>query len=167
MNIRIIDFDKKYSKDIYELETSQWGVWGNEAYITEVKEDEIIIIALCDDKFAGLSTGRLEEDVFHLLISCIKPEFQKMGIGTILLDEMMKRASEKFSFSKFRAEAISVYGKCNAKKVLTNAGFEIARIDKGFWGHLSPDVFCTECMKKPCECDSVVLELKNKKVQEK
>ena len=133
MEVKIIDFDKKYSIQIYQLQVSQWGVWDNEAPIEEVGENDIILIALCNNEFAGVITGQLEEDVFHILICCIKPEFQKMKIGTMLFDELMKRAKEKFKFSKFMAEAISVYGKVNAKRLLENFNFQMVRFDERYW----------------------------------
>ena len=161
MKIEIVDFDKKYSHDIYELETSQWGVWDNEACIDDVQEGQIVLVALCDNHFAGLISGQIEDNVFHILICCIKPEFQNHGIGTLLMDSIIARAKESFRFVKFRAEAISVYGKSNAKKMLENAKFNLVRIDKEYWGKLYPHVLCTECGKKPCECDSLVYELNN------
>ena len=161
-NFKIVNFDKKYAKEICELESAQWGDWDDEGCIEEVKEDEIILIALNEDNFVGMISGKLEQDVFHLLICCIKPEFQKMGLGTILLKEIMKKASKKFKLAKFRAEAISVYGKCNAKRVLEKEGFQLVRIDEKYWGNLYPHVVCKECLKSPCECDSFVFELENK-----
>ncbi len=159
--IRIIDFDKKYAKEIYDMQALQWGVWDDEKCIEVVKDNEIILIALCDDNFAGVIIGQLEEDIFHLMICCIKPEYQKMGIGSMLLSEIMKRASQDFHFSKFRAEAVSVYGKCNSRKLLENFQFNLLRIDKRYWGKLYPHVLCEECHKKPCECDSLVFEKEN------
>jgi len=158
--IEIVDFDKKFSQDIYEMETSQWGIWENEAVIEKVGENEIVLVALCNGKFAGLISGKLKDDEFYILIACVKPKFQKMGIGTSLLNEIMKRANQKFSFSKFTANAISVYGKCNAKKLLENANFVCTKIEEKYWGKLYPNVMCTECFKKPCECDSLFYELK-------
>lgn len=161
MKIQILNFDKKFSEQVYELQLNQWGIWDNERPIEKVEKDEIVLIALCEDKFAGVIMGKLEGDVFHLLICCIKPEFQKLGIGTLLLKTLIKKAVKKFPFSKFMAEAISVYGKCNSRKLLENFGFNLVRIDEKYWGKLYPHVLCKECFKSPCECDSLVFELKN------
>ena len=162
MKIEIVNFNEKYADEIYQLQTEQWGFWDDEQKIEKVKEGEIILVALFENQFAGFVIGQLEEAVFHLKILCIKPYFQKMKIGTLLLTEIIKRAKEKFNFSKFRAEAISVYGKCNAKKLLENFHFNYIRTDKNYWGKLYPEVLCGECFKKPCECDALVFELNNK-----
>ena len=161
MKVEIIDFNKKYANEIYDLQTSQWGFWDDESVIEKPKDNEINLIALKDKKFAGFFSGELENDSFHLKVCCVKPEFQKVGIGTLLLKEIIQRAKEMFKFSKFIAESISVYGKCNSKKMLENAGFKLVRIDKHFWGKLYPRVFCKECLKQPCECDALVYELEN------
>lgn len=163
MKIQITDFNKKYSNEIYELQTAQWGFWDDETKIEKVCETEIILVALLNNQFAGFVSGQLEEEIFHLKICCVKPEFQKNGIGSKLLTEIIKKAEEKFVFKKFRAEAISVYGKCNAQKMLQNLNFNFVRTDKSYWGKLYPHVLCTECLKTPCECDSLVYELDNKK----
>ena len=34
------------------------------------------------------------------------------------------------------------------------------KIEEKYWGKLYPNVMCTECFKKPCECDSLFYELK-------
>ncbi len=108
MKVEIIDFDKKYADDIYNLQTDQWGFWDDESVVEKPKDNEIILIALQHKKFAGFISGELESDVFHLKINCIKPEFQKIGIGTLLLKAIMQKAKKLFNFKKFRAEAISV-----------------------------------------------------------
>ena len=164
MDIEIIDFNIKYSEQIYELQTSQWGVWDDEHPIEKIEDDEIFLIALYEQKFAGFISGKLEGDTFHILICCIKPEFQKKGLGTILTKTIIEKAKQMFSFSKFRAEAISVYGKCNGRKALENLGFNLVRIDEKYWGQLYPHVECKECFKSPCECDSLVFELENKTI---
>lgn len=163
MEVKIIEFNKKYSDEIYKLQTEQWGVWDDESKIQKAQQNEIILIALYKKQFAGFVTGQLEKDIFHLKINCVKPCFQKLGIGTLLLKAIIEKAKALFNFAKFRAEAISVYGKCNAKKLLENFHFNHIRTDKGYWGKLYPEVLCLECFKKPCECDSLVYELKNNK----
>ena len=163
MKIKIVEFNKKYASEIYQLQTEQWGFWDDESLIQKVEEEEIILIALYYNEFAGFTTGRLEGDVFHLKINCVKPCFQKLGIGTSLLKAIMKKSKELFKFTKFKAEAISVYGKCNSKKLLENFQFKHVKTDKGYWGKLYPTVICGECFKKPCECDSLVYELQNNK----
>lgn len=159
-NFKIIDFDKKYSDDIFKMESSQWGVWGDEAKINSVQKNEIIRIALYENKFAGIVRGFNEKDFFKVYIICILPEYQKKGFGTLMLKDFLEKAKEKFNPKLFTTEIISVLGHANSKKLFENFGFKLAKEYKGYWGKQFPNVFCTECNRKPCICDALIYELK-------
>ena len=162
MEFRIVDYTTDYMQDVYQLETQQWGIWGEEAYIKEVKSNQIVRVALCGDVIAGICYGTFENRSFHIEVCCIKPEYQKKGLGTRFLKEMIALAQEKFDAKIFRAEAISVYGHANAARVLEHNGFVFVKEEKLYWRREHPEVFCTECHKQPCECDALFYELRLK-----
>ena len=152
--IKIEDWQDKYTKQIDEMEYAQWGDWGSS--IKEyVSKKAIIRVALYNDNFAGVAYGQLIKDFFWVNVICILPQYQKMDIGTMLMNDIMDQAIIKFGVSKFEAESVLVNGKSNSKKLIENSGFVLKCQEKGFWGKKHPEVFCTECNKKPCECNAL------------
>ena len=87
MDIKIVDYDQKYEKDINHMVNNQW----NEKFI----HDNNIIgkVALLDDKFAGTCFGWQEKDYFYLDTLCIVKDCQRKGIGTLLLESFIKEVN--------------------------------------------------------------------------
>ena len=164
MNIekfKIVDYESRYAKDVDDMEINQWGEWGEESIDDFVNENEIIRVALYDNDFVGVSYGNFEIDHFWIDVICIVPKYQKQGFGTLMLDDIINVAKSKFNINLIRTESVYVNEKSNSKKMLEYRGFKTyKKQEKGYWGKMWPNVFCTECNHNPCECITLFYELK-------
>lgn len=158
---KIIDYNKSYADLIDNMEINQWGVWGEESIDEFVGENEIIRVALYNNEFAGVAYGNIEDsNCFWIDVICLVPKFQKCGFGTLILNDIIKTAKTRFKIKKIKTESVYVNGHSNSKKLLENRGFKVYKTsEKGYWGKLYPDVFCTECSHCPCECTTLFYEL--------
>lgn len=161
----IVDYDDKYAQEINEMEKKQWGCWADELLIQQhMKEKGIIsFVALHNGMFAGIAYGQVNQENHneaHIEVICIKPEYQKKGLGTLLLRQFIQHAREKHSITLIKAEAVKVLTICNAKKLLEKNGFILIREEKSYWGQRFPETFCTECHQRPCICSALIYELK-------
>ena len=159
---KIVDYEKKYSKAIDEMEINQWGSWGEESIDDFVSETEIIRVALYNNEFVGVAYGKLtKESFFWIDVICLVPKFQRCGFGTLMLKDIIQLAKDKFHINLIRSESVLVNGHSNSKKLFEQNGFSMYKQqEKGFWGKIYPDVFCTECNHKPCECSTLFYQLK-------
>lgn len=162
-HFEIVEYSDKYANEINEMEEKQWGVWEEDILIQDhLKEDAIAFVGLYDNKFAGTVYGKIGggRNQCHLEVLCIKPEFQKQGLGTLLLERFIKEAKEKYSITKIYAEAVQVNNHCNSQKVLEMHGFRFIKEEQEYWGKLYPDTYCAECNNKPCKCSARLYERK-------
>ena len=159
---KIVDYENKYAKLIDDMEIEQWGEWGEESIDDFVSETEIIRVALYNDEFVGVAYGELDGDKsFWIDVICLVPRFQKCGFGTFMLEDIINVAKSKFNVNTIKTESVFVNGHSNSKKMLENTGFKVYKQqEKGYWGKLYPQVFCTECNHCPCECTTLFYELK-------
>ena len=159
---KIVDYEKKFADLIDQMEVNQWGQWGEESIDDFVNPNEIIRVAIYDNEFVGCAYGELQNDnSFWIDVICIVPKFQKCGFGTLMLKDIINVAKTKFKIKTIKTESVFVNEHSNSKKMIEKAGFSVCRQqEKGYWGKLYPQVFCTECNHCPCECTTLFYELK-------
>lgn len=155
--IEIVDYQDKYAKLIDDMVSAQWSNLGNSIRDYACKKS-IIRVALCNGDFAGVAYGQLIKEFFWLNAICLLPKYQKLGIGSMLMSDIISKAASKFNISKIEAESVLSNGKSNSKKLLENSGFVLKGKEERFWGKKHPDAYCNECNKKPCECVALFYE---------
>ena len=150
--IKYIDYDESYHDDLSALQTNQWGANSDSDEVIENIKDYIVKLAVDDNKLIGtLIFHKKNEKCLYLDMIVIKPDYQKMGIGTTFMQYAIDYAKNNH-FKMIESEAIEANGHTNSKKLLENFGFVLTRSVKNFWGELCPDFECKECGNKPCTC---------------
>lgn len=157
---KIVNYEIKYATAIETMENNQWGKW-YESIDNVVNEHEVIRVALYDNDFVGVTYGNIEgSNSFLLDVICIEPKYQKKGFGTLMLDDFIQEVKAKFDIVSIKAELVYFNGIANSQKLLENKGFKkYKQPEKGYWGKLYPEVFCTGCNHCPCECTTLFYEL--------
>ena len=145
-------YSSKYYKELYDLQVAQWGEGSDSNEIFEKLEDYIIELAICDKQLAGSSICHKQSNgTLYLDMIVIKPNFQKMGIGTKFLNNIIEYAKNN-KYKKIECAAIEANGHTNSQKLIENFGFIRTQTIKNYWGDLYPNFECKECGHTPCIC---------------
>ena len=151
--IKFIEYNEKYYDELLNLQINQWGANSDSDEV--LKNISHYDVKLATDNKSNL-IGTL---IFHKKnINClyidmivIKPEYQRMGIGTHFMQYAVDYAhSHHFKF--IECKAIEANNHINIKKLLENFGFELTESVKNYWGNLCPNFHCKECGNLPCTC---------------
>lgn len=138
-NIKVVNFDKNYSSIFKELNKE----WIEEYFFMEKKDEEIlndpekkiidkggiILVALYKDSAIGVCSLIKAENKsydFELSKMAVNKEFQKKGVGFILINEIIKKAKELNASSLYietsskLENAIKLYKKAGFKQIMNN-----------------------------------------------
>lgn len=150
--MEIKDYAPKFKEQIADLQTAQWGDGSDSDEVTDnLNKYEIKIIADGDNLF-GAAVWHIEnEETCFVDFIILKPQIQHKGWGRKLMDKVLEFAANH-NCKFVECEAISVYGKVNAKNLLESMGFEKQFEKKNYWGKKIPTFHCKECGQKPCVC---------------
>lgn len=125
----------------------------------EIKENDIVKVALVNDKVIGFlhfkPIGDLV-DCYHILV---KEDYQKNGVATKLMESALVEVKNR-SLKTLIAHAVEHEGKVNAKKLLEKFGFKEIYKVKNYWRSLYPGEYCKQCDSYECNC-GVVVYLRN------
>lgn len=155
----VIDYNKNYSEQIDLLDENYWGKCETEKVSEDIKENDIVKVALIDNKVIGLlhfkQIGDLI-DCYHILVA---DEYQKQGVATKLMQEAILEIKSR-NVRTLIAHAVIHDGAINASKLLKKFGFnEIYRVNN-YWDSLYPGEYCKQCGNNNCHC-GVVVFIKN------
>jgi len=102
---------------------------------------DLFLAALDDEEVIGYTVGEIETaskarrtstKVGHVLNIAVKIEYQGIGVGTMLLDELEKRFKESgalFSYLEVRES------NTNAQDIYRNRGYEYVRTAENYYGN--------------------------------
>lgn len=156
MDISIINFEKKYEREIKDTETNYWGQWEDNTIENGIDKYDLFLIALVNNKYAGHIYGNFVGDLFYFDVIIIKDEYRNNGVGTKLLEETIKKLKiNNFKTIVTTAEHID-NNDILLKPLLEKFNFKAITDIKGYWGSLYPNVFCDCCKSKPCKCIATV-----------
>lgn len=71
--------------------------WARNMFVTSLSSKDICLILVADQKLVGYAVVNYILDEAHLLNICINPEFSSMGLGRLLLRELILAAIAKNS----------------------------------------------------------------------
>ena len=113
-----------------------------------------IALAKCGKEVVGVSYYKSVGDLLYCQAIVIKPDFQRCGIGSLFVEDVIEFAKQNKLKNLF-CEAVTTNGKMNASNLLKKYGFvELFHVEN-YWGSLYPDVNCLECDNKPCTCGCI------------
>lgn len=147
----ITNYRDEYKQAIDDLQKAQWGEGSDSDDIISSLNNHHIKVALNNNEVVGVSVCKINNNVCHIDFIIIKAAFQKQGIGSLFMKDIIEYA-EKNNVSSIECEAIDVLGKVNSERLLEKFGFSCSSIESNYWGNLYPDFDCKECNHKPCIC---------------
>lgn len=151
--INYIDYRDKYKDALKIFQQRQWGENSDSDEIFDDINNYIIKLVLNDDVLIGtIIYHKINEKVVYLDMVVIDKQYQKMGIGSKLLGDLIIYAKDN-NISIIETKAIEAKGHINSKKLLENYGFVQGETINGYWGKLYPDFNCLECGCCPCICN--------------
>ena len=157
--LEIIDYNKCYADEVDKLDIEYWGKCESTNVSEDIKQNDIVKLALIDNKLVGLlhfkPIGNLL-DCYHVLVD---NNFQRQGIASSLMSEALKEAENR-KFKTLIAHAVEHDGKVNARKLLEKFGFIEVYSVNNYWDSLYPNEFCKQCGNNSCHC-GVVVFMKN------
>lgn len=157
--LKIVNYINNYDSQLDALDEAYWGICETEKVSSEIKERDIVKIAIYDNVVVGFlhfkQIGDLI-DCYHILID---NSYQRQGIATRLMQEALFEA-EKRNIKTLIAHAVEHDGYVNARKLLEKFGFKEMYRVKGYWNSLYPNEYCKQCDSNSCHC-GVVVYLKN------
>ena len=91
MDIKIVNYNKKFQFDINKMLNKQWN--------TTFSHNKSIIgkIALVNNEFAGVCYGWKKKDWFYLNTLCVCVKYQQCGVGTKLLKSFVDNVKQRFA----------------------------------------------------------------------
>lgn len=153
--LEIIDYNSNYSLQVDTLDEKYWGVCETEKASSEIKQNDIVKIALMDNVVVGLlhfkQIGNLI-DCYHILVD---DNYQNQKIATRLMEKALTEVDRR-NVKTLIAHAVEHDGVINAQQLLENFGFtEFYRVDN-YWESLYPGAYCKQCDNCHCHCGVVV-----------
>lgn len=156
MEIRYVPYEEKYLGEMDILEDNYWGLEDGESLADEIDDNSIIEVALDGDKVVGLLQVQILGDLMEIHNILVDDKYQRMGIATRLMEDMMKKA-EDLGIKNAIANAVLVRGEhINSEKLLLNNGFEEMYRVQGYWDAIYPGYYCRQCDLRKCHCGNVV-----------
>jgi len=101
---------------------------------------ELFLVALDEEEVIGYTVGEIETaskarrasaKVGHVLNIAVKVDYQGIGVGTMLLDELEKRFKESGAFFSYLEVRES---NTNAQEMYRNRGYEYVRTAENYYG---------------------------------
>lgn len=145
------NYENKYKQVLDELQKEVWGEGSDTDDIISTLNDRYVRLAFIDNEVVGASVSEVALSSCHIDFIIIKPGFQKMGIGSLLMKDIVEYCSNS-NIKLIECEAIDVFGKVNAEKLLNKYEFVCTYSKDNYWGELYPDFYCKQCNSKPCVC---------------
>lgn len=156
MEIKYVPYEEKYLSEMDILEDNYWGLEDGESLSDEIDDNSIIEVALDGDKVVGLLQVQILGDLMEIHNILVDDKYQRMGIATRLMSDMMKKA-ENLGIKNAIANAVAIRGEhINSEKILLNFGFEEMYRVEGYWDAIYPGYYCRQCDTKKCYCSNVV-----------
>lgn len=102
---------------------------------------DLFLVAIDEEEVIGYTVGEIEtssiarrasKQVGHVLNIAVKVDYQGIGVGTMLLDELEKRFKESgavFSYLEVRES------NTNAQDIYRNRGYEYVRTAENYYGN--------------------------------
>lgn len=156
MNILYVNYDEKYLKEMDEMEDNYWGLEDDESIKDEIDNNSIIEVALLDNHVVGFLHAQVLGDQLEIHNVLVKEEYQKCGIATHLMEDMLKSASD-LKMKTSIANAVAIRGeRINSLPLLKKFGYEeIYRVER-YWDAIYPGYYCRQCDSRKCYCSNVV-----------
>lgn len=155
--IKYIDYKESFLKEMDMLDDSYWGLEENESIKDEIDKNSIIKVALNEeDKVVGFIHAQKIGDLLEIHNLLVKEEFQKMGIGSHLLKDILE-IGKNLEMKNSIANAVAIKGEhINSEKLLLNFGYQpIYRVNH-YWDAIYPGYYCRQCNSNECICANVV-----------
>lgn len=153
--LEIIDYNSNYSSQIDKLDENYWGICETDKASSDIKENDIVKIALINGVVVGLlhfkQIGNLI-DCYHILVD---NNYQKQGIATSLMQEALTEV-DKRNIKTLIAHAVEHDGIVNSKRLLEKFGFKEIYNVENYWNSLYPGEYCKQCDNNNCHCGVVV-----------
>lgn len=157
--LEIIDYNSNYSLQVDTLDEKYWGVCETAKVSSDIKQNDIVKIALMDNIVVGLlhfkQIGDLI-DCYHILVDS---NYQHRGIATRLMKEALTEVDRR-KVKILVAHAVEHDGIVNARKLLEKFGFKEIYSVANYWNSLYPNEYCKQCGNNDCHC-GVIVFLKN------
>lgn len=122
----------------------------------EIKENDIVKIALVDDKVIGFlhfkQIGNLI-DCYHALI---QRDYRNKGIATKMMENAIEEAKHR-DVKTLIVHAVEHDGVVNARRQLENCGFKEIYSVENYWEALYPGEYCKQCKSNKRHCGVVVM----------
>ena len=156
MNITYVKYDERYLREMDEIEDAYWGLEDGESIKDEIDDNSIIEVALDDNHVVGFLHAQVIGDAMEIHNVLVKDEYQKKGIATRLMENVLKEAYS-LNIKTSIANAVAIRGRhINSEKLLKKFGYkDIYRIE-GYWDAIYPGYYCRQCDSKKCYCSNVV-----------
>lgn len=153
--LEIIDYNSNYSLQVDTLDEKYWGVCETDKASFEIKQNDIVKIALMNNVVVGLlhfkQIGDLI-DCYHILVD---DNYQNQKIATRLMEEALTEVDRR-NVKTLVAHAVEYDGIVNARKLLEKFGFQEIYSVTNYWNSLYPNEYCKQCGNNNCHCGVVV-----------
>ncbi len=115
--LKIMDYNNSYSSQVDNLDEKYWGICETEKVSNDIKENDILKIAVNDNVVIGLlhfkHIGDLI-DCYHILVD---DNYQHQNVATKLMEEALKKIKKR-NIKTLIAHAVEHDGIVNARKLL-------------------------------------------------
>lgn len=115
-SLLIEDMLDEHLDDVLSIERLAYPYpWSRSMFISSLSSKDVCLVLVADHKLVGYAIINYILDEAHLLNICINPEFKSMGLGRLLLRELVSMAVDKKSVMFFlevrrsNIHAISLY----------------------------------------------------------
>lgn len=151
----IKDYNSKYSSQVDDLDKEYWGECETDKVSNDIKENDIVKIAVIDDKVIGfLHFKQIGDfiDCYHVLIL---EKYRNKGIATKMMEIAITEAKKK-NIKTLIVHAVEQDGVVNARMMLEKCGFKEIYSVKNYWESIYPGEYCKQCDSNKCHCGVVV-----------
>ena len=152
---QIMDYNSKFDLQIDALDESYWGICETDKASVEIKNNDIVKLAVKDNCVLGLLHFKPIGDLIDCYHIIVDPRYQHQGIASQLMAEGLKAAKDR-GMKTVVAHAVEHDGIVNAKKLLEKFDFQEMYSVKDYWNSLEPGEYCKQCGNYHCHCGVVV-----------
>lgn len=155
--ISYVDYKEKYLQEMDQLEDNFWGLEEQESIQDEIDKNSLIRVALNEEnRVVGFIHAQVIGDLLEIHNILIKENYQKRGIGSHLLKEILEQG-KMLGMKNSIANAVVIKGEyINSEKLLLNFGYKPIYRVNDYWEAIYPGYYCKQCDSNPCYCDNVV-----------
>lgn len=156
MEIIYVPYEEKYLSEMDKIEDAYWSLESDESIKDEIDDNSIIEVVLDDNHVVGFLHAQVIGDQLEIHNVLVKNDYQRRGIATHLMDDILKRAYD-LGIKTSIANAVAIRGEhINSEKLLKKFGYkEIYRVE-GYWDAIYPGYYCRQCDSHKCYCSNVV-----------